>query len=706
MKKVFSICMMAAVCTLVSQVGARPAAPGFQTVSNKDGSSVSVRHFGDEHYFFTETSDGFLVTGDGNGSYVYVGEDGTPSKFIAKNPADRTAEEKSFLNELNQEAVRQKHQELNGGRFPDEEGLNSEPAFTHTPVMAYNQDGVSAMMLRRPVSEKWTTGERWFPVLLIGTSDKNHGDSAAFYDFLNKPGYNVNNNIGSLRDYFLYVSDSLFSPHFDVYPIKLNKALTDYGTGDNFKEGQFTAEGLTELAKRADFQANAAKYCFSGTSVDGFIFLFPGMEEDALKQSGLFWGHQFWMQSNGSSSGWFPSPYKTGGYTFDKYLFIAQYADGSRNSKINKLGTFAHEFSHVMGLNDHYGKDANGNQVDGPSVYDIMSLGMYNGSTFNEGNAPMGYSAYEKEIMGWLKLKELEADKTYSLKKLSQLQAYSVTNPNQNDEYYIVEYRPAESYDSYIKNSLGWGARSSANGVYVWYIDFDQKTCVTNNNANGDINHQRVAIVAVQGAKGYYADFSYVNKNGKASVPGIYNIVLDGNDRACFTTSQGMSLSACPEESSSSVASSSSEVSSSSVASSSSIARSSSSSARSSSSVRSSSSEQKSSSSVVSSSSQAVAGSSSSVAPESSSSAFMSIVDAGATVPQVHYSLEGRMLHVLADVPGAKTLRLFDMQGHLLHAESFAGNATTLDLGNVSRGAFVVRLTVGSKVIAVKKINL
>ena len=156
MKKVLFTYVIAAMGILVSQVNARPAAPGFQTISNKDGSSVSIRHFGDEHYFFTETSDGFLVAGDGNGSYVYVCEDGTPSKFIAKNPVDRTAEEKTFLNGLNQEAVRQKHQELNGGRFPDEEGLNSEQTFTHTPVMAYNQDGVSAMMLRRAVSVKLT----------------------------------------------------------------------------------------------------------------------------------------------------------------------------------------------------------------------------------------------------------------------------------------------------------------------------------------------------------------------------------------------------------------------------------------------------------------------------------------------------------------------------------------------------------------------
>ena len=82
----------------------------------------------------------------------------------------------------------------------------------------------------------------------------------------------------------------------------------------------------------------------------------------------------------------------------------------------------------------------------------------------------------------------------------------------------------------------------------------------------------------------------------------------------------------------------------------------------------------------------------------------MSVVDAGAVVPQVHYSLDGRMLHVLADVPGAKTLRLFDMQGHLLHAESFTGNAATLDLSNMSRGAFVVRLMVDNRVLSVKKL--
>ena len=652
-------------CALIAQAFARPAASGIKTVKNRDGSSVSIRSFGDEHYHYAETVDGFLVMGDGDGSYVYVDENGTATQVVARDAADRTAEEISFLNGLNQEAVHQKHKELNEGRFPETEDDESE-GLTHAPLMAPALAKTNAA--RRPTPEKWTIGERYFPVLLIGTTDKAKGDSAEFYDFLNKPGYSVNNNIGSLRDYFLFVSDSLFDPHFDVYPIDINASLTSFGSGDNFKEGQFIARGIDELVKRSDFLANANRYCYSGKNVDGFIFLFPGMEEDALKQSDLFWGHQFWMESNGSSTGWFASAYKAGGYSFNKYLFIAQYADESRNSKINKMGIFAHEFSHVLGLQDHYGRDANGRQVNGPGEFDVMSLGMYNGSSTNAGDVPIGYSAFEKEWLGWLKLNEIEKDTVYSLKKLSKMQAYSVTNPNRNDEYYVVEYRPAEKYDSYVPSS-SWGVKRT-NGVYVWYIDYDKTAFVTNNNANGDRSHQRLSINAILGKSEYYVDFTFVNRNGVAAIPGIYNVVFENEERACFTTGQNMTLSECPEEvssssveSSSSVASSSSEISSSS--------------AMSSSSVR----------------------SSSSWYRWFSSSSETMTVENSAFAKGVRMSFAGRQLQVFASIEGVKKVSLFDMQGHLLLTETFAGTSKAVDLTGIPRGVYVVRIDDAARIL-------
>ena len=57
------------VCALAALPIARPASMAVQTVQNKDGSSVSIRHFGDEHYHYTETADGYLVTG-ADGFYV------------------------------------------------------------------------------------------------------------------------------------------------------------------------------------------------------------------------------------------------------------------------------------------------------------------------------------------------------------------------------------------------------------------------------------------------------------------------------------------------------------------------------------------------------------------------------------------------------------------------------------------------------------
>ena len=126
MKKVVVFYMTLAVCALVMQVSARPATASFQTVSNKDGSSVSIRYFGDEHYHYVETSDGYLVMLDSEGNFVYVGEDGRASKVVAKNVADRTEDEKAFLNGLDQEAVRENHEKLHGGRFPEDSSIKAD----------------------------------------------------------------------------------------------------------------------------------------------------------------------------------------------------------------------------------------------------------------------------------------------------------------------------------------------------------------------------------------------------------------------------------------------------------------------------------------------------------------------------------------------------------------------------------------------------
>ena len=144
-------------------------------------------------------------------------------------------------------------------------------------------------------------------------------------------------------------------------------------------------------------------------------------------------------------------------------------------------------------------------------------------------------------------------------------------------------------------------------------------------------------------------------------------------------TLREISLTACPEESSSSVASSSSE-------------------------INSSDTEVESSSSEESSSSQDDAESSSSEMLEPGLSSTVTGIVSVVAAPQGQFSLEGRQLHVQTDVAGLKELRLFDLQGHLLHSEKFSGNSTSLEIGKFSRGKYIVRLSVGDKLVAVKRI--
>ena len=397
-------------------------------------------------------------------------------------------------------------------------------------------------------------------------------------------------------------SDSLFKHHFDVFPIQLNKKLTDYVNGGDFLEGQFIKEAIDLMVQKPYF--SGSKYCLSETTVDGFLFLFPGKEEDALKIHEDFWGHQYWMEWNGSTFNY--KPYQAGGFSFNTYAFLAQKEDGNE-SNLNELGILAHEFSHVMGLSDLYAYDSNNNFISGPSPWDVMTQGMYN----SNGRKPPKYSAFERESMGWLTLTELSAsDEIYSLMLLDKMEAYSVTNPKNNNEYYVIEYRPSTGFDSGVLNT----------GTLVWYIDYNEQAW-KNNEPNADPNHPRVEVKEVilgsRTAIRNYSPFTFVDYS-TSSVPGVYQFVKDGGDRVCFSTNSAINVSACPtiEPSSSSV--------------------------------------------IEFSSSSEIASSSSSVI-ESSSSSTLSI-QKSIVLSHLKLSVFGQDLQIYLPIAGEKELKVFDVQ--------------------------------------------
>ena len=496
----------------------------------------------------------------------------------------------------------------------------------------------------------FSSGERYFPVLLVSTADYKSIDSAFVFRMFNEEGFRENGYYGSVRDYFIASSAGQFKPTFDIYPITLSNNFSSYQS-----DASFILPALDLLVERNDFKSRADKY----ESTIPFMILHPLFKDDAEKSCDGFFNHAFSLRYSANKI------YSKNGYRFNDYAFVAQKAKGkssSTNSKdVDMLGSYVHEFSHVIGLYDLYSADENGYATLGPLPYDVMSLGCYNG----DGNYPPVFSAFERESMGWLKPIEIEnSDSIYELKNISGMQAYAVSNPNHPNEFYLIEYRPAVGFDSKIEKSY-YSGQQGKNGVFIWYFDYDENAFASN-NPNKNAAHQRAEVRAVLNKnQEYFSNFSFVNKSGKAGIEGVFNFVFDGNDRVCFTVNRSKILDKCPD-----IASSSSE-------------------------ALSSSSETLPSSSSIS---------SSSVVFSSSSSLGSVGVLGHRLVPGMQMHVAHGMLNVEVPMPGKKTLRFYDAIGNMLGMHSFVESSASVDISGVNRPAYV-RLDLNGQLLLAKRVK-
>ena len=493
-------------------------------------------------------------------------------------------------------------------------------------------------------AEVYSSGERYFPVMLVSTSDYKSLDSAFIERLFNEPGFKEYGNYGSMRDYFVSSSGGKFKPTFDIFPVALPDAFGSYKN-----EGSFITSSIDVLVERDDFKARASKY----EKEIPFIILHPLSRDKATSYNSSYFNHQYMLKYSAGQV------YSKNGYRFNNYAFVSQKAEGKHNSTsskdVNMLGTFVHEFSHVIGLFDLYSTDANGYATIGPLPYDVMALGLRNGN----GGYPPTFSAYEREAVGWLTPTELSnKDDIYVLDNISKMQAYAVSNPNQPNEFFIIEYRPAVGFDSKIGGSA-YSGKQGKNGVLIWYIDYDVRAFVSN-DPNGDVNHQRVEVKAVLSKnQESFTKFAFVNKNGKAAIDGIFSVVFEGDDRVCFSVDSSKKIDKCPKNPSSSSSKASP------------IERSSSSSKRS--------------------------------KTTSSSSVSQTLVQRVA--PNVQMRISRGTLDVKVPIAGKKTLRFYDILGNLVDSYAFDDSFALINVFGWNRSVFV-QLDVNGRMLLSKRVLL
>ena len=86
---------------IVVSAFSRPAYQGTKRVQQPDGSYVTIRLVGDEYRSFNTTSDGYTLTRNDRGYYVYahLDVDGrlAPTELVAHDAEERTMEDKAYL---------------------------------------------------------------------------------------------------------------------------------------------------------------------------------------------------------------------------------------------------------------------------------------------------------------------------------------------------------------------------------------------------------------------------------------------------------------------------------------------------------------------------------------------------------------------------------------------------------------------------------
>ena len=425
-----------------------PADPMPATVTQPDGTRLTLTLHGDEFFHFTTTIDGYTVMKNASGYYTYARLDGgvlVASDRIARDPANRSATDRAAL-----------------AAIP--KGLTSTAMAQSGRKMLGKRNGVM-----RRVGSDGTMNYEGFRglIILINYTDKRFSmpEANAFYDDMvnthDYTGYSLNGRAvrmtGSVRDYFYDNSAHVFDPHFDIVgPVNVNYACT-------YPQGTSRAEPIFyEALQIADDSIDFSDYDTDGDGyVDMVFFLVAGLSANySGNNDNYLWPHMYYL---------FNAP-MLDGVEFGLYACSTEIAGWEGYwSDVNGIGTFCHEFGHVLGLPDLYDTDysGSGGESRNPGEWSIMAGGSGN----NFGRNPVGYSLYERYALGFAQPLLINRPDHYTMRPLdTSNEGYRLNTPIDN-EFFLIENRQPGKWDRYLPGHGMMVARVDSTDERIWWMN-------------------------------------------------------------------------------------------------------------------------------------------------------------------------------------------------------------------------------------------
>ena len=401
MKKILTTTLVFFIAAIVWAI---PARKNGVTITQPDGSTVTVYQHGDEHFHWQTNEKGEWIKLDDNGFYR-----------VTKALSDEQIETRR----------------------------NASPKHAAQAAYPLNVAPRGLVILVNFADVAFETEKAEMDSMLVGENyTRNYS-----YSYKGKT-YNINSQ-GSARQYFQDASNGQYNPQFDVIgPVTISNNMSYYGKNDGNGNDMYPDKMVSEACKLADteFGVDFTQYDNDNDGYVDFVFVvYAGFGEADGGAATTIWPHAWNLLAAGTQC-------KVDGKTVDLYACGNELDYHSK--KHTGIGTFCHEFSHVLGLPDLYVTNTASHTT--MNEWDIMDYGPYN----NEGNTPPTFSAYERFFMGWLQPRLIVDPENVELKELQESnEALLISSTDQHNlignnpdptTFYIVENRQLKGWDEHL----------------------------------------------------------------------------------------------------------------------------------------------------------------------------------------------------------------------------------------------------------------
>ena len=491
LKHLLFLSVLALSCS--QQAHAVKAFPKPIRVVQPDGTTLMVQLVGDEGSHYTTTLDGFMIQKNREGFFCYVAYDADKGQRTVTSQRvhpvkERNADEKALVSGLmkGREISKDEHQRFGRKVLQPQQLLSPK---------------VLNPQRRAKVSEQRSV-ESHYLVVLVNFADSTFRFTHDDFDaWLNEEGYSKNGATGSVRDYYADNSMQQYVPNFHVVgPYTLAHPTAYYAGNDASGSDQDPRAMVKEaclLAKQNNPELNFGIFDNDGDGlIDNCYIIYAGYSEASTANDDDMWPHSWYMGDD---------KFNIDGVTINNYSCSAELVGQPGLPLLptmDGIGTFTHEFGHVLGLKDMYDTDdyVGGYGID-PGSYSLYASGSYN----NNSRTPPYLMAFERMQLGWMvegspaaDLKLLNKPEDVQLPSLATNAARYIDCQPQREagtgrELMIVENRQKTGWDKYIP----------AHGLLIYHYDYTDEMVEkywSVNGPNNNASHRCMYIKAADGS--------------------------------------------------------------------------------------------------------------------------------------------------------------------------------------------------------------